>query len=321
MELAEAYLDKHRPAFNALYEVAERDGTARYPFDLSPGFSTKLDQVQSLRNVAKLLSLKTKVDLRRGKPRDAAKNIRTILALSRTLDNQPLVVSQLVRVALDNIALKDLESAIRLGSVPDDDLSVLQDALRRIEVESGLKRAFVGERAMGYTCCLDPQLMNNQKMSPTSEQVERIISRRPQRLHDAVMILKCNTRIAEASDRGLAEAMQEAKAVEADLKEIHKNKPRQLFYILTMLLVPASKSATQIIARSAVMRDAAVAAIGAELYRRQHGNWPDSLEELVPEFLPAVPTDPFCGEPLRMTSTPEEFKVYSVGKDGKDNGG
>lgn len=40
------------------------------------------------------------------------------------------------------------------------------------------------------------------------------------------------------------------------------------------------------------------AGIAVELYRRRHGAWPESLEQLVPEFLDAVPVDPFTGKAL-----------------------
>ena len=56
-----------------------------------------------------------------------------------------------------------------------------------------------------------------------------------------------------------------------------------------------------------------------EAYRRKQGRLPDSLQELVPEYLDAVPTDPFDGQPLRYSR--EKAMVYSVAKDLQDSGG
>ncbi len=39
--------------------------------------------------------------------------------------------------------------------------------------------------------------------------------------------------------------------------------------------------------------------IALEQYRRKHGNFLETLEQLIPEFLTAVPLDPFDGKPLR----------------------
>ncbi len=42
----------------------------------------------------------------------------------------------------------------------------------------------------------------------------------------------------------------------------------------------------------------AAAVLGSEMYRRRYGKLPESLAELVPEFLDAVPVDPFTGREL-----------------------
>jgi len=46
---------------------------------------------------------------------------------------------------------------------------------------------------------------------------------------------------------------------------------------------------------------------------------PESLNDLVPEFLPVVPVDDFDGKPLRYS--PEKKIIYSVGADLMDSGG
>ena len=46
-------------------------------------------------------------------------------------------------------------------------------------------------------------------------------------------------------------------------------------------------------------------------YRARHGRYPDRLEELVPEFLDAVPLDPFDGNPLRYNA--EHHYVWTPG--------
>jgi hypothetical protein len=41
----------------------------------------------------------------------------------------------------------------------------------------------------------------------------------------------------------------------------------------------------------------------------------------VPAYLDALPIDPFSGEPMRYRATGTEYVVYSVGINGKDEGG
>jgi hypothetical protein len=56
-------------------------------------------------------------------------------------------------------------------------------------------------------------------------------------------------------------------------------------------------------------------------HRRERGEWPVSLESLVPEFIQAVPEDPLSHKPLIYVVLEDGFALYSVGQDGLDNGG
>ena len=64
---------------------------------------------------------------------------------------------------------------------------------------------------------------------------------------------------------------------------------------------------------------AAKVVVAAELYRRKTGHRPESLDALVPEFLPSVPTDPFDhGAALKYDA--ERGIVWTVGVDRNFNG-
>jgi hypothetical protein len=58
-------------------------------------------------------------------------------------------------------------------------------------------------------------------------------------------------------------------------------------------------------------------------YHREHAGWPDTLAALVPEYLPAVPMDPFDPQQsqLKYRQWPDGYVLYSVGQNGVDNGG
>ena len=65
----------------------------------------------------------------------------------------------------------------------------------------------------------------------------------------------------------------------------------------------------------------ALVMVAAERYRRLHGHLPRTLAALVPAQLQAVPLDPFDGQALRWRRLDRGALVYSIGPDGKDNGG
>jgi hypothetical protein len=59
--------------------------------------------------------------------------------------------------------------------------------------------------------------------------------------------------------------------------------------------------------------------IALRLYENKHGQLPDDLQALVPEFITEVPNDPSADQPFRYSK--EKKMVWSVGGDGRDDGG
>ena len=56
-------------------------------------------------------------------------------------------------------------------------------------------------------------------------------------------------------------------------------------------------------------------------YRAAEGACPETLDALLPVYLPELPHDPFSGNPLIYQPTDEGFLLYSVGLNGIDDGG
>jgi len=61
--------------------------------------------------------------------------------------------------------------------------------------------------------------------------------------------------------------------------------------------------------------------LALEAFRGQSGSYPDSLHALVPDILAELPVDPFSGKNLLYRLSEKELVVYSVGKNGMDDGG
>ena len=61
--------------------------------------------------------------------------------------------------------------------------------------------------------------------------------------------------------------------------------------------------------------------LAIRLFQKKNGRLPQSLEELVPEYLDVVPLDPYTDNPLIYRVTGDDYALYSVGTDRTDNGG
>jgi hypothetical protein len=87
------------------------------------------------------------------------------------------------------------------------------------------------------------------------------------------------------------------------------------------LLTPALDKATINAELAMMRRDVTLTAIALEVFRRRHGRWPETLAELTPSMLPALPIDRFDGLPLRYVMKDGKPMLYSVGTDREDAGG
>ncbi|NCD23339.1 MAG: hypothetical protein EOL90_10435 [Spartobacteria bacterium] len=59
--------------------------------------------------------------------------------------------------------------------------------------------------------------------------------------------------------------------------------------------------------------------VACNRFAREKGQWPETLAELVPEYLGEVPRDPYDGAPFRYSA--EKGLVWAVGKNLTDEGG
>jgi hypothetical protein len=56
-------------------------------------------------------------------------------------------------------------------------------------------------------------------------------------------------------------------------------------------------------------------------HRADHNRYPARLADLAPKYLPGVPDDLFNGKPLIYKPSEQGYLFYSVGANGKDDGG
>jgi hypothetical protein len=59
--------------------------------------------------------------------------------------------------------------------------------------------------------------------------------------------------------------------------------------------------------------------LASKAYELEHGKLPGCLEDPVPDYIDAIPSDAYDGKPLRYSK--ERKIVYSVGSDRIDSGG
>lgn len=80
-------------------------------------------------------------------------------------------------------------------------------------------------------------------------------------------------------------------------------------------------STRKTLTQHAAIRDGLRIGIALEKYRREYGDWPESLDALAPTYLSQLPVDPITGGRLFYRVAKGKPMVYSVGKDRDDDDG
>ena len=56
-------------------------------------------------------------------------------------------------------------------------------------------------------------------------------------------------------------------------------------------------------------------------YHANHGQYPHRLDDLKPKYAKTIPADLFTGKPLHYRRADNGYLLYSLGRNGKDDGG
>jgi len=78
---------------------------------------------------------------------------------------------------------------------------------------------------------------------------------------------------------------------------------------------------TALILRTRSLARCAAAACAAERFRLEQGRLPVKWQDVVPQYLAAIPIDPFTGKPMLFHRLENGLVIYSIGADGKDDQG
>jgi hypothetical protein len=310
---------------NALAQAAEAVQLlrCRYPIDLSRGAATLLPHLAKLRRLSLVAGYSSLLDTN-----ESSADISTIIGMSRTLDSEPLIISKLVRIALLNIAVTTLERRLNAGEMDEAQLNHLSQSFAGVVQTNQMANGLIGERAM-YIPYFRMSWAEINKLSQDDGADDGTLSGPP--LPGAQPML---FRVTGFFDRDLNYYLQ---VMQTNIAFAERQPPQSLmvtnfehkmyddlrrkYCILSALLLPALGNAIIKEANSSAHIRIAETAIAIERFRLTRGKLPKKLDELVPQFLSAVPMDPFDGQLLRYRRLEKGYVIYSVDRDGEDNGG
>jgi hypothetical protein len=277
------------------------------------------DQAEG-RRVARLLVLDA---LRFDQARDlknALISCRATLNTGRALGDEPLPVSQLVRTAGVILACQGVEHALGQGEPPPEELIDFQKLVDDEDAFPDLLVTARGERAA------DQETFDALESGDTP--ISSLSDGRPgwkERLFGFVFrdnIRDEHPMMLALMNRWVAIAMLpswEQSAAEQQFNQDVRDLPKSA--ILTRLLLPALTRLGEASRRKHAYLRCLTVTLAAERYRREKKIWANTIDQLCPKYLAAVPIDPFDGLRLRYRRLEDGVMVYAVGNDGVDNDG
>jgi hypothetical protein len=323
-----AYLQRQQKTLAIVRRAADLP-ECRFEYDYSkPDIELVLRELGALRNGARLLAIAAKAEAAAGNTDLALADCRRMYAIGGHAGSSPLLVSGLVAIGVDALASKTVAqilpgvtTATQLDPLPvPDPQAVARRFAHTLRGEEAMGLAFYCDIAGGKSVpgVVAASSMNHLPPLGTSGRAGTAWSRSSGLIlwltwlqDDVGTYRELMQRVHESSQRPYHEFAAELQA-----------KVGKRYGLLTSLLVPSMLASLRNVAETQALRSAVGVAIAATRYRVDHGDYPPSADRLVPEYLDAIPLDPFNGQPLRFKKTSDgSVVIYSVGSDGVDDGG
>ncbi len=270
--------------------------------------------------------------------RDAARtrdNLEALFSLVRVHENSRSLVDIMIRSAITGLGITATWEALQ--SCPFDDAALLrvQRKIEAIRLVEQLPDVVEFERAAGGSCF---QLSRRDRalfsaLQPSWIPTNSIVANVEAGLYqlaladtDELAYLEAMEQIQSAArsiarDKSFAAVCHELESCGKADEERMSHPLSGWRYRLSGALQPRYTRAFKSLLRNETTRSMLLADLGIRRFRLAHGRLPATLDELVPRFLAEVPRDGMDGKPLRYRVANGEPLLYSVGDDGRDDGG
>jgi hypothetical protein len=340
------------PAQDVLLALSKYDSTveelrqasllpySRFPVysDADHPFDTLLPHLAELKRCTQDLKLRAIAELQNGQSEKALADVKLMVRLADAIRTEPFLISHLVRIAIFSLTLQPIYEGLAEHKWSDAQLTDLDSELWKLDFLGDYEHSIRGERAAAVSA-LD-YMRRTRDTTGIQGGDERhhpfnIGSLMPgaffyqNELTIAQMYQQYDLPMVDLEKETVSPIQVHNLQTKADRDMNHHWWPYKIF---ARMLFPAVENAVKKMAYAQSATDLARVAIALERFRLAHGEFPGSLDALVPQFLEKIPHDIINGEPLhyRRTDDPPsqssgaasgQFVLYSVGWNETDDGG
>lgn len=285
-------------------------------------------RAQNFRGIASLLQARAITLASQVKPDEALETCIAMLHTAHAVGQGRGILSGLICLSIENVAMKTIEYTLSQTTPSEATLKRLQEKLGSVLTFPMYSNSVRGERA--FTFLFSQELQDSKytlaeltKIFKGSvggnwwRELGQEISIWWQFRHTAVVPQQRRSLelFQEYLDAGKLPLRERERTLRTMRDRIFQSSDGLIHYFF-----PALDKAGEAEMRAHVYCKTLMAAIACERYRLQRNRWPTKLEELVPQFLPAVPEDDY-GTQLLLKAEESGIIVYSIHRDRKDDKG
>lgn len=324
------------PSARSLDELAEasRRSASRLPLDYEHRMNdASIPMLLGFRSASRTLRLRALARLQAGKGSEASEDVLTNLRMAKHLQREPMLIVNLLQIAVAGLSIQPIWEGVADHRWNEAQLAAFQSELERVDLIESHHLAIEGERVwdLGYyeqilnqnawerakNLCLDP-------FQPNEPHPFRAIAYWI--LVPKGWVYQNLTRqdqlLAESWGDHLDPLHHKVDAVFFQKAALGLEQTKRTPYTFMISSLRALMSQVGRVAGRQNGLDEALIACALDRYRLAKGSYPASLDALMPTYLAKVPCDLVNGQPLHYHPNPDgTFTLYSVGWDGKDDGG
>jgi hypothetical protein len=319
---------------------ARIDGDYQWPYERPvPNFVR-------LRTVAQMLAQRAQCYLLLGQPEAAWHELAPVRGICKMMEgkpagNAPTLVEAMIDVAITGLYTSIIQDGLARHAWREPELVAMEQQLEEINLIPLLNRSFNAERAATCRTFEASTSAELKKLFAFGGKTIVLGSKQPgflDRLKEPTYLLIAfaprgwiyqNMCVGAPREQVLLEALDvpNNQVLSGKLDGIADqlgaaSKGRTPFNFLAAVALPNFVKATQTMARNQTLANEAFIACGLERYRLAHGQYPETLDALVPQFAAKLPHDIIGGQPLKYHRTADgQFLLYSIGWNEKDDGG
>jgi type II secretory pathway pseudopilin PulG len=305
--------------------VAENAGAVQllhqgfqYPYQEPPSrsFNTAFPHYQKIRALARFLSLQAQVEVEKGDAGGATGASLDAIQMGETMPRGGPLIGMLVGAACQAIGRKQAWQAA--GHL---DAAQARAAARRLEIIRAGHVPFA-DTMQEEEWCTQAGLLEKMRQRGWPGNIGTFTGDASNILPTQMLLIRCRLSGKRNIMSNYTRYMDQATANARQPYTAHPAAPDVPEGPINQFLLPVFNQARLREVDASTQNALLLVTLALRAYRLDHGAYPPTLAALAPRYLHAVPTDPFAlSGPLRYKRTGTSYVLYSVGPDGKDDGG